>query len=130
MARGPVIPSFFAPDMEQTLAFYTGVLGFSQTGCWTDKEETVWAELALGDAKLWFFRHALDQHPDPVFSGLVYIFIEDVDEMANQLHGKVDIEWGPESQEYGLRELGIKDNNGYFIVFAKDMEIPKTAGKT
>ncbi len=30
-------------------------------------------------------------------------------------------EWGPETQHYGLRELGIKDLNGYYLVFATDV---------
>ena len=38
-----------------------------------------------------------------------------------RLKGHVPFEWGPETQPYGLRELGIKDLNGYYLVFATDV---------
>jgi hypothetical protein len=52
---------------------------------------------------------------------LIYVFVDDVDALAKQLEGQAHFEWGPETQPYGLRELGIKDLNGYYLVFAKDV---------
>ena len=48
------------------------------------------------------------------------MFVDDVDAMAARLQGRVTFEWGPETQDYGLRELGIRDDNGYYLVFARD----------
>lgn len=120
MKRAPVIPSLYAPDIEATLEFYVDVLGFVKTGEWRENETVSWAEVSLGASQIWFFKNALDDQPKPQFSGLIYVIIDDVDAMAVRLTDKADIKWGPETQEYGLRELGIEDNNGYYIVFAQD----------
>ena len=120
MPRPPTIPSLFAPDLRETVRYYTDVLGFEQSGSYTDDDTEVWAEVTLGDSSLWFFSGALEAQPGPVLSGLVYVFVDDVDDVASRLEGRVGFEWGPETQDYGLRELGIRDLNGYYLVFARD----------
>ncbi|NJM34976.1 MAG: hypothetical protein HC850_10055 [Rhodomicrobium sp.] len=122
MKRSPVTPSLYAPDIAAAIRFYTELLGFEKTGSYKDDSGAeIWAEAARGEARIWFFSHALDGRPQPVFSGLIYIFIEDVDGMAAKLSGKVKALWGPETQDYGLREFAIEDLNGYMLVFAKDV---------
>ena len=122
MNRAPVTPSLFAPDLPKTVRFYVDVLGFRKTGSYVEDDGSeIWAEVALGEARVWFFPNALTGHAEPVFSGLIYVFVDDVDALAARLEGQVAFEWGPETQEYGLRELGIKDINGYYLVFARDV---------
>lgn len=122
MKRSPLTPSLHAPDLPATVSFYTEKLGFEQTGSYKEDDgKEIWAEIARGEARIWFFSHALDNVPQTGFSGLLYIFIEDVDEFAATLSQDVKKRWGPETQEYGLRELGIEDCNGYLLVFAKDV---------
>ena len=121
MKRSPVIPSLFAPDIMATVSFYVDVLGFQKTGSYQDEGTEIWAEVSLGESRIWFFSIALEHHPTPSFSGLIYVFVDDVDSVATQLEGKVQFEWGPETQFYGIRELGIRDVNGYYLVFANDV---------
>ena len=54
----------------------------------------------------------------PICSGTFYLFPDDVDALAEQLAGKVEFAWGPETMDYGLREFGLRDPDGYFIAFA------------
>ncbi len=123
MKRAPVTPSLFTPSVTDAVRFYEDRFGFQQTGRWQDEDEPVtWAAVSLNDAKIWFFLHPLPDRPAPVFSGLIYVFIDDVDAMATRLQTKMSVEWGPQTQGYGLRELGVKDLNGYYLVFAKDVE--------
>lgn len=120
-SRAPVTPSLFTPDLDAAVRFYVDVLGFGKTGEYLDEDGVaIWAELSLGSARIWFFGTPLDGRPEPVFSGLVYVFVPDVDALANRLAGRLPFEWGPESQPYGLRELGLRDLNGYYLVFAAD----------
>jgi hypothetical protein len=122
MKRSPVTPSLLVTDVAQTVRYYTEMPGFTQTG--SDKDESgleIWAEVTLDEARIWFFSGAAEGRPQPVFTGLIYVFVEDVDAMAAAMGGKVTPLWGPVTQEYGLRELGIVDCNGYMIVFAKDV---------
>jgi uncharacterized glyoxalase superfamily protein PhnB len=109
------------PDIEATLHFYTETLGFTSNGAYEEAGEKLWAEVARGEARIWFFTNRLDGFPNAAFSGLIYIFVDDVDALAARLDGRVSVEWGPETQPYGLREFGIKDLNGYYLVFAKDV---------
>lgn len=116
-----IIPSLFAPDLDTTIKFYVDVLGFRDNGAWQDDGERIWGEVAYGDTSIWFFSRAIEGFPQSIFSGLLYLFVDDVDAVAKNVEGKIDFLWGPENQEYGVRELGIKDNNGYMIVFAEDV---------
>ena len=120
--RSPVTPSLFTPNLVETIAFYQETLGFVQTGIHHDESEIpIWTELSLNQAKIWFFSSPLMEPSTPQLSGLIYLFVENVDQMAQTLAGKVDFEWGPETQDYGLREVAIKDCNGYYLVFAQDV---------
>ncbi|NQV79710.1 MAG: VOC family protein [Alphaproteobacteria bacterium] len=121
MTRAPVTPSLYVPDLAAALRYYTDTLGFAETAAFEEDGQTFWAEVSLGPSRLWFFATPLDGHPKPSFSRLIYVFIDDVDAVAARLKGHVPFEWGPETQPYGLRELGIKDLNGYYLVFAKDV---------
>lgn len=122
MKRSPCTPSLFAPDIAATVAFYEDVFAFTRTGSYEDDGAPVWAEVTRGEARIWFFSHALEELPKPVLSGLIYVFVDDVDDMAARIGGKAQIEWGPETQDYGLRELGVRDLNGYRLVFARDAD--------
>lgn len=121
MPRNPVVPNMFAPNLEETVAYYVEVLGFRVTGNWKEGGESIWVEVSLGSSVLWFFARAIEGRPQPVMSGLIYIFVEDVDALAETLEDKVAFRWGPENQPYGLREVAIEDLNGYLIVFAQDI---------
>ena len=122
MKRSPVTPSLYAPDISKTVEFYINNLAFEQTASYTDDNGVeIWTEIALGESRLWFFSNPLSQQPGPAFSGLIYLFVQDVDVISARLSTKVSVEWGPETQDYGLRELGIRDINGYYIVFAHDV---------
>lgn len=123
MKRLAVIPSLFAPHVTDTVRFYAETLGFRQTGSYKEENNgpEIWAEVALGEARIWLFGDALDGQPNPAFSGLIYVFVDDVDALAASLQGRVPFEWGPQTQAYGLRELGLRDNNGYYLVFAQDV---------
>ena len=119
--RSPLIPSLKVPDVETAVAFYAGILGFEPTGRWEAAGELVWAEMTRGKARLWFFRDAQDPLDKPALTGFLYIFVDDVDAEAARLKDKVKTVWGPEDMEYGLREFGFEDLNGYRLVFAKDI---------
>lgn len=121
MKRNPVTPSLYAPDLEATVSYYVDVLGFEETGNWLEDDKRTWAEVAFGECRLWFFTHPLEGRPTAVMSGMLFVFVDDVDRVANRLKGKVPFRWGPEDEPYGLRELGIEDLNGYLLVFAADI---------
>lgn len=125
MERSPITPSLYVPDVALAVTFYVEILGFTQTGVWAEDETPLWAEVSRegpkGTARIWFFSGQIDGRPGPALSGLLYLFVDSVDTAAVCLQGKVKVLWGPEDQEYGLRELGVEDLNGYILCFAEDI---------
>jgi len=125
MERSALTVSLYAPDVAAAIAFYVDELGFHNTGSWPDENgKPIWGEVARdgpkGTARIWFFSRNIKDRPGPALSGLVYLFVDDVDIEAARLSDRVVRHWGPEDQEYGLRELGIEDLNGYLLCFAQD----------
>jgi hypothetical protein len=105
--------------MAETLAFYRR-LGFNLTGCHPDQEHATWAEVARDGIVLQFHTEPPCGTPaEPVCSGTFYFYPEGVDALANELRGKVDFAWGPEVMEYGMREFGVQDPNGYYLAFTE-----------
>ena len=120
----PLTVSLQVPDVAAAVRFYVEVLAFEQTGSWADGGEPIWAEVSRpgpnGVARIWFFSHPLPGMPKATFSGVIYLFVGDVQTEADRLRGTVPFRWGPELMPYGLRELGIEDLNGYLVCFAED----------
>lgn len=125
MERSALTISLYAPDVAAACRFYADVFAFERTGAWEEGGKPIWAEVARdgpkGTARIWFFSHAIDGMPKPQFSGVVYLFVDDVDEEAARIGRRAKVRWGPEDQMYGLRELGVEDLKGYLVCFAKDI---------
>lgn len=125
MDRSALTISLYVPDVRAAVEAYTSVFGFRQTASWDEDAIPIWAEVARpgpkGTARIWFFSHAIPGHPRPGLSGLIYLFVDDVDKEAQRLAGRVPVRWGPENQDYGLRELGVEDPHGYILCFAQDI---------
>lgn len=119
--RSPLTPSLKVPDVLAAVKFYVDELGFEHTLGWEDEDELVWAEVARGEIRIWFFRDTQDQAGPTQLTGFLYLFVDDVDAEAAMLKEKVKTLWGPEDMEYGLREFGFEDLNGYRLVLAKDI---------
>jgi catechol 2,3-dioxygenase-like lactoylglutathione lyase family enzyme len=121
-------------DVDASVAFYTDVLGFSVLSSMEDEEapgRKVWASLEKDDVRLMVSlmhthdeddEHGHDHSHEPMLTGALYFTVDDVDALALDLGGKVQLEYGPVSQGYGMRELGIVDPDGYFLQFGTPLD--------
>ena len=115
-----LVPSLLARNIDETLSYYR-LLGFELSGSYPDEEAPNWIEVRRDDIVLQFHTGPPGGMPkEPVCSGTLYLFPTDVRAMADELRAKVDFAWGPEVMDYGLREFGIRDPNGYYLAFAGD----------
>jgi catechol 2,3-dioxygenase-like lactoylglutathione lyase family enzyme len=115
-----VLPCLLTADMRRTLDFYIGVLGFTQTGYYPIESEPIRTEVRRDGVALIFFTEAHHNVGEtPALSGTLYFFPASLDTLADELHGKVPFEWGPEESELGVREFAIRDPDGYLLVFAE-----------
>jgi hypothetical protein len=61
----------------------------------------------------------------------LYFYPESVEALAAEWQGRVPFVWGPEVMDYGMREFGIRDPNGYYLAFtepATDQSQGRTRG--
>jgi uncharacterized glyoxalase superfamily protein PhnB len=60
-------------------------------------------------------------HPGapPQFTGTLYFDVEDVDGLWDAVGPKADVAWAIADMEYGTREFGIRDPDGYVLAFAE-----------
>jgi catechol 2,3-dioxygenase-like lactoylglutathione lyase family enzyme len=115
-----VVPSFLARDMRRTLEFYTEKLGFQQTAYYPIASDPEWTEVRRDDVTLRFYTEPPHgTRTSPVCSGTIYFYPDSVEALAVEWRGRVRFEWGPEVMDYGMREFGIRDPNGYLLAFAE-----------
>ena len=114
-----LVPALLVRDMDETLEFYRK-LGFRLTGCYPEESNPTWTEVQRDSVTLQFHAEPpIGTPPKPVCSGTFYFFPDSVLALAEELRGKVDFAWGPEVMDYGMRELGIQDPNGYYLAFTE-----------
>src|SRR5262245_33463000 len=115
-----VLPCWIVADMRRSLDFYLHKLGFTQTGYYPIERDPVRTEVRRDDVAIVLLADAArGPMGTPNFTGALYIFPESIDALVEELRGKVPFAWGPEEREYGLRELAIRDPDGYTLVFAE-----------
>jgi hypothetical protein len=106
--------------MRATLDFYIEQLGFVQTGYYPIESEPIRTEIRRDGVAIVLFSEAVHTRGDsPTFTGMLYVFPDSVDRLAEELRGKVPFAWGPEDTDFGHREFAIRDPNGYLLVFAE-----------
>jgi uncharacterized glyoxalase superfamily protein PhnB len=106
--------------MRAALDFYIERLGFVQTGYYPIESDPIRTEVRRDGVAIILFSEAMHTRGDsPTFTGLLYVFPESVDRLADELRSKVPFAWGPEDTDFGLREFAIRDPNGYLLVFAE-----------
>ena len=130
-------PNLMVSDIRASIAFYRDVLGFQVLFRVPVENEILmedapsrelrFATLAKGDIELFLqSRRSLVQDV-PAFpadmrigaSMTLYMDVEDVDVLYEHIKSRADIVKAPETTWYGMRELYIRDPDGYVLAFGK-----------
>lgn len=63
--------------------------------------------------------------PDDKVSAILtlYFYPESVDALYEEIKDHTPPAWGPEVRDWGARELGLRDPNGYFLTFTEDVAL-------
>jgi uncharacterized glyoxalase superfamily protein PhnB len=105
-------------DVVATIDWYRGV-GFDVRGVFPDEGEPTWCEVGRDGVVLQFLGGETPWQGPPAFTGTIYFYPESVDAVFEQIKGHATPAWGPEDREWGSRELGLQDPNGYFLTFTE-----------
>jgi catechol 2,3-dioxygenase-like lactoylglutathione lyase family enzyme len=120
-----VVPVLKVSDMQKSVDFYTGVLGF--TVVWRAANdgggENCMLQNGAADLLLSTGSHLGDK---PQFTGTLYFHMAGVQEFFERVKDQVAIVWPLEAMEYGQSEFGLRDCDGYTLAFAESLEDPKT----
>lgn len=112
-------PTLRTWDMPGSIAFYRDVLGFALI---SDDAQTGW--VCLGRDGLELTLTAPNEHmgdTGPAFSCSIYFRTDAVDELWRQCEGRARICYPIKFFDYGMREFGIFDNNGYLLQFGQEI---------
>jgi uncharacterized glyoxalase superfamily protein PhnB len=118
------MPVLKVTDLERATAFYTGVLGFKV--CWKNANDgggdNVMLESGATSVLLSTGSHLGET---PAFTGTLYFNMSGVQELFERIKDQVEIVWPLETMEYGQKEFGIRDRDGYVLAFAEELGTEK-----
>jgi uncharacterized glyoxalase superfamily protein PhnB len=116
-----IVPVLQVAQMQEALDFYAGVLGFDV--CWNKANDGGGdnAMLQAGEANV-LLSTGSHLGKKPEFTGTLYFNMEGVQEFFDKIKGRVEVVWPLETMEYGQKEFGIRDCNGYTLAFAESLD--------
>jgi uncharacterized glyoxalase superfamily protein PhnB len=118
MPPGSVSAILKTDDVAGTIAWYRRV-GFELRGVHPEDGEPTWCELSRDGVVLQFLGGETPWAGPPAFTGTLYFYPPSVDALFEEIREHTPPAWGPEDREWGARELGLRDPNGYFLTFTE-----------
>ena len=115
-----VVPMFHVPDVRQTVDWYRAI-GFEVTVTDADHCDGLsFAMLSFGAGEVMFSSGGrLSSHHRREVD--LYAYTEDVDNLYDQIKERVEIVEGPHNMFYGMREIIVRDLNGFWITFGQEV---------
>ncbi|MBL1220446.1 VOC family protein [Chryseobacterium sp. L7] len=112
-------PILWTDHLDDTIGFYTQILGFTLMG---RNDEWQWASIRKDDVQIMLSQNDYEKPNGIGFTGSFYFNIDDVDELWEDLKTKAKICYEIETFEWEMREFAIYDNNGYILQFGQPVD--------
>lgn len=109
---------FHVPDVGRTVDWYRDI-GFETTVVYgDDRGGSSFAMMSFGAGEVMFSSGGrLSSHHRREVD--LYVYTEDVDSLHDQIKERVEIVEGPHNMFYGMREVIVRDLNGFWITFGQ-----------
>ena len=114
-----VVPMIHVPDVRATVDWYENI-GFRVVEVHGDETDGLsFAIVSFGNGQVMFSEggETSTKHRREVD---LYTYTEDVDAVFAELKDRVDVVEGPHNTFYGMREVIIRDLNGFWITFGQE----------
>jgi len=113
-----VVPMFHVPDVQKTVDWYRDI-GFTVTATYGDNAGGLsFAMVSFGAGTVMFSSGGrLSPHHRREVD--LYVYTEDVDGFHDHVKNRVEIVEGPHNMFYGMREVIVRDLNGFWITFGE-----------
>lgn len=123
-------PNLMVEDVSKTLSYYKKILGFTTLRTIPEQGAAFdWGMMKRNDVVVMFQSRKSLTDELPTMQGrkpgggmTLYVKMEGVSELYNDLLEKVEIIADLEDTFYGTLEFSIIDLNGYVVTFAEDKE--------
>ena len=119
-------PNLMVEDVNRTIAFYTGVLGFESLTTVPEQGQFDWGMMKSEGVEIMFqARSSLGEDipalADAAIGGSLTFYIEVAGLMAlyERLKGQVEIVQDLHTTFYGTQEFTFQDCNGYILAFSE-----------
>jgi RimJ/RimL family protein N-acetyltransferase/catechol 2,3-dioxygenase-like lactoylglutathione lyase family enzyme len=122
MAFTDIRPMLKTHSINETIEFYTGSLGFTLIHQIEDEGFLAWCLLEKDNISFMFSAIHDEEKKDvgePRMTGVLYLYLDNVDEYFEQVKDKCQVEYSPCDQPYDMRDFCIRDNNGYVIMIGQ-----------
>jgi len=119
-------PNLLVTNVERSLAFYVGTLGFERGMTVPDASPFVFASVTSGPVEIFLNDAATAVKEYPAFAGkpigatgTLYIEVDGVDALHDRIKSTVKVVMPIATQFYGMREFAIEDPDGYVLTFGE-----------
>ena len=121
-----VTPSLTVGDIEASLAYYEGVLGFTVVERWENEGKLLGASIAAGDVMLMLGQDDWAQGRDRQKGAGFRLYCtteQDVDELAAAIKARGgELAHEPTDQPWGARDFSVVDPDGFKISISYQIE--------
>ncbi|GAG93483.1 unnamed protein product [marine sediment metagenome] len=122
-----LIPNLMVEDVNYTVDYYENILGCFELIATDPREGKFdWAMMRSEEADIMFQSRESLCGVIPDFKNkkigatlVIYIEVDNVEELYNLIKNKVDIIKELNTTSYGMKEFLVRDCNGYILVFAQ-----------
>lgn len=119
-------PNLIVSSVEQSLAFYCDVLGFSRTATVPDQSPYVFAIVQSGPVEIFLNAQGPATEEYPAFAGkplggtlTLYCEVSDIERIHADLETRVKMTMPLEKKWYRVTEFAFEDPDGYVITFGE-----------
>jgi catechol 2,3-dioxygenase-like lactoylglutathione lyase family enzyme len=114
-----VMPVIRVAEMDRSVKFYSGIFGFAVV--WRNRGDGGGENCLLqwGSAEL-MLSTAPHLGDPPKFTGTLYFNGDGVAELYDRVKDRASLAWPLSDMEYGTREFGVHDPDGYVLAFAQE----------
>jgi catechol 2,3-dioxygenase-like lactoylglutathione lyase family enzyme len=115
-----IVPMFHVTDVRRTVDWYKDI-GFEVNETYGDSgDDLSFAIVAFGAGEVMFSSggQLSSKHRREVD---LYAYTEEIDALHDRIKDRIEIIEGPHNMFYGMRELIVRDLNGFWITFGQEI---------
>ncbi len=114
-----IMPVLRVADLQRSIEWYTTVLWFESEGRSAGDGDGEHCFVQAGNVEM-LLSTGSHLGGSPSFTGTLYFRVAGVDALFARVGGRAEVVWPLGQQDYGTREFGIRDPDGYLLAFAEE----------